>query len=167
MCRCRRLHTPHLTPDTPHLAPIQARNNFPQFTDPQLFEQFIGGHQRAVFRDCIRGEEKEFFQQKRAALCRILRTMPLTGETEKQEGSPVAYLRYFAGGQAQFHITELDKGAPDDSPEQFQWQMFGLSDLFGDGGELGYICLPELHGCHAELDFHYTPQTLDELRDRK
>lgn len=44
-----------------------------------------------------------------------------------------------------------------------QLQAFGLADL-GYGGELGYISIVELLECGAELDLHWTPQTLAEVK---
>ena len=37
-------------------------------------------------------------------------------------------------------------------------------DLCGDGGELGYISIAELIQLGAELDLHWTPRTLAEVR---
>jgi hypothetical protein len=82
----------------------------------------------------------------------------------------VAYLHYFAGGQANWYITEKDKGCPDDEdyggpggpPQQ---QAFGLADLFGDGGELGYISIAEILANRGELDLHWTPKPLSEISD--
>lgn len=58
---------------------------------------------------------------------------------------------------ASFHI--MDKGSPDDTPEEFQWQMYGVADI-GYGGEHGYMCLPEMLGAGAELDFRFTPKRI-------
>lgn len=128
---------------------------------------FIGEHQLRVVRSALRGEEGEFFADKMIELAQTVANMPSTGQTEGQRGKAVAYLHYFAGGQANFYITEKDKGAPDDTPEMFQSQAFGLADLFQDGGELGYISIPEILSCRGELDFYWTPKTLDEIRKGK
>jgi hypothetical protein len=45
-----------------------------------------------------------------------------------------------------------------------QHQAFGLADLFGDGGELGYISIVEILANGGGLDFYFTPKTLKEIR---
>jgi hypothetical protein len=72
----------------------------------------------------------------------------------------VAHLRYFAGGSAAWLITERDAGAPDDSTPGEQSQAFGHADLFGDGGELGYISIAEIIAEGGELDLHFTAKPL-------
>lgn len=52
--------------------------------------------------------------------------------------------------------------------EEGQLQAFGLADLFGDGGELGYINIAELiEHPRIELDWHWKPITLAQLRERR
>ena len=87
--------------------------------------------------------------------------MPTTGQTDDGRGDEaIVHLHYFAGGQANFYITERDVGAEDDPLPGAQNQAWGRADLFGDGGELGYISLPEIFSSRGELDFHWTPKTL-------
>jgi hypothetical protein len=86
--------------------------------------------------------------------------MPKTYEQDGKDDQAIVYLHYFAGGRANAYITERDQ-----EPEQHQ--AFGLADLFGDGGERGYISLVEWLANGAELDFHFTPCTLGELRHRR
>lgn len=122
---------------------------------------FISIMQRAVIIDLCNGEEGEFFRAKLQEIAATIQAMPKTYETEDQEpAAKVAHLRYFAGGCAEFYIVEKDC----DTDGAGQVQAFGVADLFGDGGELGYISLPELFTSGAELDLHYTPQTLRQLR---
>jgi hypothetical protein len=92
--------------------------------------------------------------------------MPKTGEQDGKGEQATAYLHYFAGGQASWYITEKDAGSPDDDPGTGQIQAFGLADLFGDGGELGYISIAEILENGGELDFHFTPKTLAEIRGK-
>jgi len=121
---------------------------------------FIGAEQLYVVADGCRGEEGQFFFDKLVELARIVETMPKTYEQDGKGDEAIAFLHYFAGGQASWWITEQDK-----LPEQHQ--AFGLADLFGDGGELGYISIIELLANGAELDFHFTPKTLRELRAKR
>ncbi|HVM50955.1 MAG TPA: hypothetical protein VMU04_23205 [Candidatus Acidoferrum sp.] len=122
--------------------------------------QFIGPVQRRCLLALFRGEEQEWFFDKVLELHQRITSMPRTYEQDGKGDQAVAYLHYFAGGQANAYITERDR-----EPEQHQ--AFGLADLFGDGGELGYISLVEWLANGAELDFHFTPCTLGELRRRR
>lgn len=123
----------------------------------------IGSSQLNVLaHNAQRGEETEFFRDKLAEVAEVFRTMP---ETYGQDGKgldAVAYLHYFTGG-ADFYITEKDKGSAGDCGADFQAQAFGLADL-GDGGELGYISIPEILSAGAELDLYWTPKTLREIK---
>lgn len=125
---------------------------------------FISREQHAVMLANTKGEEGEFFRHLFVEFANRINAMPSTGETDGQMYEAVAHLKYFAGGRASFYITERDKGCADDGPEDRQSQAFGLSDLFGDGGELGYISLPEIFSCRGELDLYWTPKTLAEVR---
>jgi len=87
--------------------------------------------------------------------------MPETYGQDGKGSAAVVFLHYFTGG-CDFYLTEKDRGDPDDAPEDFQSQAFGLANL-GQGGELGYISLPEILSCGAELDFHWEPKTLEEI----
>lgn len=118
---------------------------------------FIGANQLYAVAEGCRGEEAQFFFDKLVELARIVETMPKTYEQEGKGDDAIAFLHYFAGGQGSWWITEKEK-----LPEQCQ--AFGLADPFGDGGEVGYISIVELLANDAELDFHFTPKTLRELR---
>ena len=127
---------------------------------------FIGPSQRHAVLSAMRGEERQFFVDKMNELAKRVQTMPKTGETDSQGDQAIAYLHYFAGGQASWWITETDKGCSDDPPEEKgrQHQAFGLADLFGDGGEVGYISIAEILENGGELDFHFEPKTLRKVR---
>lgn len=121
---------------------------------------FIGRTQRRLLRTLIEGEEASFFIDKVNELHRIVTTMPKVYEQDGLGDEAIAYLRYFAGGAAACWITERDLSAT-------QHQAFGLADLFGDGGELGYISLAEWLANGAEIDLHYTPQSLREIKESR
>ena len=61
-----------------------------------------------------------------------------------------------------FYITERDS----DEDGQGQIQAFGLADL-GYGAELGYISIAELISNHVELDFHFKPTTIAQLKQKQ
>lgn len=120
--------------------------------------RFIGASQIKCMMDGIRGEEGEFFIQKFLDLAKLVETMPKTYEQDGLGESAVVFLHYFRGS-ADWWITERDQ-------EAAQWQAFGLADLYGDGGEIGYISIVELIRCGVELDLYWKPKTLGECRKR-
>lgn len=122
--------------------------------------RFIGRGQLAAMIDGTTGEEGEWFRAKIGELFDTARTMPKSYETDGQGMRAVAHLRYFAGGSAAWLITERDAGAPDDSTPGEQHQAFGHADLFGDGGELGYISIAEIIAEGGELDLYFAPEPL-------
>lgn len=74
----------------------------------------------------------------------------------------IVHVKFFNPlGPATWFLTEYD-------PEE--GIFFGLCDLFGDGGELGYVSLAELEsvrvglGLGIERDRHWTPKTLREAK---
>ena len=129
-------------------------------------QPFIGHNQRHAVMCGLRGEEKQFFAEKLAELAGIVEAMPKTGETDGQGDAAIAYLHYFAGGQASWWITEKDIGSPDDEIPGRQHQAFGLADLFQDGGEVGYISIAEILANGGELDMYFTPKTLAEIQSK-
>ena len=121
---------------------------------------FMGRAQLAAMIDGTKGEEGEWFRAKIGALCETIQTMPKSYETDGQGMRAIAHLRYFAGGRAAWLITERDAGAPGDSTPGKQSQAFGHADLFGDGGELGYISIAEIIAEGGGLDLHFTAKPL-------
>jgi hypothetical protein len=112
--------------------------------------------QAAVIKAALRGEEAEFFVKKLAEISAIFDGMPKPYESNGQK-DPIVSLRYFGGGSGEALIIERDETAE-------QHQAFGLCDLFGDGGELGYLSIPEMTESGWELDLHFTPKPLSEAR---
>ena len=86
----------------------------------------------------------------------------LVDASEPRGQAAVAHLHYFRGG-SDWWITELDAGSEDDEEPGQQRQAFGLADL-GYGAELGYIDIEELVAAGVELDLHWTPKPLSEIR---
>ena len=118
---------------------------------------FISRSQVRVVGEGMAGEEHEYFFTKMAELAETIRTMPKTYEQDGKGDQAIAYLHYFKNG-CDWYITERDQEAE-------QHQAFGLADL-GHGGELGYISLVELIQANVELDFHFKPTTLAELKKK-
>lgn len=120
----------------------------------------IGGDQATVTNSMRRGEEGEFFDRKMIEILDTLRAMPGPGATDGQGKSAIAHLHYFTPS-GDWYITEIDRSDQTTLASR-QHQAFGWADPFGDPrcAELGYISLAELTAAGAELDYHWTPQTL-------
>ena len=130
---------------------------------------FIGPRQLHVVRTCMRGEEKEFFFDKMIALAALTGSMPKTYGQDGMGDNAIVSLHYFAGGSANWWITEKDAGSGDPADtDTGQHQAFGLANLFGgptdQDAELGYISIAEIIAHGGELDFHFKPRTLGELK---
>lgn len=120
---------------------------------------FVPVHQMDLIGTLCRSEEGDFFRGKLIEYAERITNMPETYEQDGEGGEAIAHLHYFSGG-CDWWITEKDI-------ENEQHQAFGLADL-GYGGELGYISLVELCASKAvELDLHWTPITLSEIKARK
>jgi len=134
-------------------------NGRKEFVDAMTFlTPFLSKQQFAAMKRGATGEEAQFFVDKAVELATTIRDMPATYGQDGKGGEAVAYLHYFKGG-ADWYITEKDKDGG-------VLQAFGLADLFGDGGELGYISIQELVGAGVELDFHWTSKTINQIRGK-
>jgi|CZKV01.1.fsa_nt_gi hypothetical protein len=166
------------------IAEIEQRDGAPSIVTPKsktraealtalkALKYFMGPLQTACVIDNFRDEERQYFYDLMCELAARIATMPQTYDQDGKGDDAIVTLHYFAGGRASWWITEKDKGCADDGkivdgelqPENSQQQAFGLADLFGDGGELGYISIAEILANNGELDFHFTPKTLREVR---
>lgn len=117
--------------------------------------RFLSVPQMSVLLDGTRGEEKSYFVQVVEEMYELISKMPKTYETDGQGDKAVVVLHYFLGG-CDWYITEKDM-------EDEQLQAFGLADL-GYGGELGYISIDEITRLGAELDLHWTPKTIGDVK---
>jgi hypothetical protein len=118
--------------------------------------KFIPSRQLEFIGDLCRGEEKQFFFDKLCELEELICGMPQTYGQDGKGDDAIVYLHYFAGGAMNWWITEKDS-------EPAQNQAFGLADL-GYGGELGYISIMELCESKVELDLHWKPTRLGDIR---
>jgi hypothetical protein len=112
---------------------------------------------RTIWHNIRHSEEAAYFVQLINTLHETIRTMPESYATDGQP-DPTASLHYFTGG-SDWYIIEKDTNADGEG----QRQAFGLADIFGDGGELGYIDIASLKTL-AEIDLHFKPQLLSKLR---
>lgn len=119
--------------------------------------QFLPRKQFSVLASLCRGEEREFFQNKILELSRVINSMPKSYDTDGQGNHAVAYLHYFTGSW-DWYITEKDI----DEDGEGQRQAFGL--VKGFETELGYIDIMAITRVGAELDLHWMPKTLGDIR---
>lgn len=130
-----------------------------------VLKAFIGRSQASAIRSAMRGEEGDWFRAKVRDLQTLIDSMPVSYQTEGQEmAEKVASLHYF-GPRFDAWIVELDKGHPADEPQDYQTQAFGMVDL-GYGPEFGYISIPEMLANGMELDLHWRPKPLGEIREK-
>ncbi len=124
------------------------------------FRDFVGPSQRAALYEAMRGEEGEYFRKTIVNfMLATFETMPKVYEQDGAGEQAVVWLHYFGPSQ-DWYITERDIS-------EEQHQAFGLADLFGDGGELGYISIAELIANGIELDLHWDPRPLAQVRKEK
>lgn len=121
-----------------------------------LLKNFIGAAQLSAVGSLIRGEEGQFFKDKMVEIANVIQTMPKTYGQDGMADKAIAYLHYFKGS-GNWYIIEKDM-------EDDQLQAFGLANIFGDGGELGYINIEEIIQHGVELDFHWTPKTIGQIK---
>ncbi len=128
----------------------------------KILKNFISQRQLRVMLELSKGEEGEFFIEKIKEMASLIEKMPKTGDNDEVESLDqlVAYLHYFCGG-FDWYVTEKDI----DTDNEGQIQAFGHANL-GDpqNAEFGYLCLPELFSVDAELDLHFKPTTIAELK---
>ena len=117
---------------------------------------FIGNAQAQALGIVLRGEERQFFQDKVCDIAALVTSMPKTYEQDGKGDQAIVHLHYFASGLANWYITERDQ-----EPEQLQ--AYGMVNL-GYGDEKGYISLLEITNCGAELDLYWTPKTLKAVQ---
>lgn len=121
----------------------------------ESIRRFIGEGQRQAVVEFMKGEEGEFFIAKMIELAQRIATMPKTYEQDGKGDEAIAYLHYFVSSYDCW-ITEKDK-------EEEQLRAFGLAK-FDNDAELGYVSLEEILANGAELDFHFEPTTIFNLK---
>lgn len=122
---------------------------------------FMAQSQLSALGDALRGEEKEFFMLRMISLSQQLEAMPKTYETDGQGDAAIVQLHYFSGS-SDWYITERDVNAG-------QRQAFGyvVLDGYDDFAELGYVSIAELIQHGVELDLHFEPRALAEIKAQR
>lgn len=121
--------------------------------------QFMGQAQTQCVRENLKSDETLYFQEKMVELAARIHAMPKTYEQDGMGDKAIVTLHYFKNG-CDWWITEKDI----DSDHEGQLQAFGLCILNGGEPELGYVSIQELLSNNVELDFHFTPCTLAEVK---
>ena len=135
---------------------VERRQGMTRLEAVMSLRRFIGTGQLRVMTDCCRGEEGDWFRGKMGELAELVETMPKTYEQDGKGDEAVVYLHYFTG-QWDWYVTERDV-------EPAQHQAFGLACGWND--ELGYISIVEIIRHGAEIDLHWTPKTLAEIKEK-
>jgi hypothetical protein len=125
---------------------------------------FIGPSQAATVKSYLKGEEGQWFMEKMEELAAIVKSMPVTYGQDGKGDDAICYLHYF-GPNYDCWITEKDM-EESENPAEAQWQAHGYTHWAHNGQHvsMGYICLPEIFRAGAELDFHFAPRPLREIK---
>lgn len=139
-------------------APLSGGGKPPQEDGALLAEiaAFLSRAQREVTRIGLRGPDAAFFREKVREIAEIIAQCPGNRETDGQGKNAIAHLHYFTGS-ADWYITELNR------EEAGEISAFGLADLGMGFPELGYLSLQEVLNEGAELDYHFSPRSLQYL----
>lgn len=128
----------------------------------QTILQYFSMQQFNCMVELSRGEEGAFFLQKFIDLAEQIKNMPVTYDQEGLGDEATVHLHYFLGGDSHWYITEKDV-------EGGAYQAYGYAILNGDDemAESGYISIEEITRLGAELDLHFTPCRLVEVKGRR
>lgn len=120
---------------------------------------FLSRQQLAVLAEHCRGEEALHFLRQLVGLADRVRAMPKTGDQEGLGDQATVHLHYFLA-KCDWYIVEKDIVSPGVD------MAFGFAVLNGNelDAELGYVSIAEIVGCGAELDLHFKPRSLAEVR---
>lgn len=124
-------------------------------------DQFICPNQLKTMVSLCRGEEGQFFINKIIEISGIINGMAKTYEQDGKGDDAIVSLHYFKGN-GDWYITEKDVETED---EPGQHQAFGIAGI-GYGAEMGYISIVELLENGVELDLHFKPCTVGELKTK-
>ena len=119
------------------------------------YNNLVGKEQLNVFRYLMQSDEGSFFNETINELMEIANEMPRTYETKDiAENNKIAHLHYFKGG-FDFYMVEMD-ALPELS------KCFGF--IKGHETEWDYISLPDILKAGVELDLHWTPKSIAEIK---
>lgn len=120
-----------------------------------MLRPYLNCSQRLGLIQLLCGEESAWYRQRLREMLNIISGIPSLYATDGQGEAAIAELHYFTP-QADFYFTELDRESAD-------LPGFGLAII--TDAELGYLNLTEVLANGGELDLHWTPQTIGEIRE--
>lgn len=120
---------------------------------------FLSRQQLAVLAQACRGEEALHFLRRLVDLAEQIRAVPKTGDQEGLGDQSTVHLHYFLSGCDWFVVEKDAFGEGVD-------MAFGYTVLNGNelDAELGYVSISEIVHCGAELDLHFKPRSLAEVK---
>lgn len=124
-----------------------------------ILKHFVNKSQLECLQAASTGEEGMYFKKLLMKLNSHIVCMPKTYETEGQGDNAIISIHYFIGN-SDWWIVERDMELRE------QIQAFGYICLNGDVemAEVGYINIEELIKYGVELDLHFKPVTLAEVK---
>lgn len=133
-----------------------------------ILSNFMSAVQRRALTYLLGGEESSYFIEQVTRTVKAVTNTPLTYQTESIEtADKVLHLHYFKGGIDAW-IVERDMGdSPSDNGLGEQHQAYGKITLCGGGweeAEWGYISIKDLIDHGVELDLHWEPKTVKEMK---
>lgn len=124
----------------------------------KTLEILTGPAQRRVMLEALRGAEGEHFRTLIEKVHADWQACPATYAAQGLGVYALARFHFFTAG-CDWWIVEKDS----DPDGEGQIQAFGVADLGMGCRELGYISIPEILKCGAELDLYYTSVTVAEI----
>ena len=121
-------------------------------------KDFIPPRQLKFIRELENGEEGDFFTDKLDEIHNVIQNLPEIYSQDGKGDEAVFHMHWFVNG-CDWFLSEVEEW------EEGGYRAFGWADL-GYGGELGYFLTKEVISCGAELDLHWTPKTLGEIKSR-
>lgn len=157
---CPRFKLPEA--DSPTLKPADLKAS--AYVALRYLEPYLPPHQAEAIKSNLRGEEGEYFMQ---LLCDLAEQFMFAPRTYDQSDvrDPIAHFHYFKGGY-DCYVTELDIGDPEcpDDLTQHQVRAYARYDHMPEYAELSYAHFPELFESKVDLDFHWEPTPLSEIK---
>lgn len=100
----------------------------------------------------------------------VEKSLPALYSQEKNPDPTVVVKFFNPCGAATWYIIEGEwQGEPTNGNPGEDFFMYGLCDLFNDGGEIGYVTIGQLEevkgpfGLGIERDIHWTPKPLSAV----
>lgn len=121
-------------------------------------KHFLSIDQLMTMRELMDGEEGPYFQAKAREMAGVILGMPKTHETANNP-DPMVYLHYFYGA-SDWYVFERDM-----YEEQLQVYSYACLNGWYDCAEVGLVSIEELRGQGVELDLHWKPRPLSEVKE--